>query len=145
MAKTTEEKRETNDASALILQGWIGVAVWMTLGLLLEGLLGYRAPSYLEDAQRRELLRLAHAHGTVLSGLLVFAGLTMQQLKAFTRPANLALRSGSLLMPLGFLLAGIWHPDGDPGLGIWLVPPGALMMIFGVAALAFSWRNHLEK
>ena len=142
--KTTEEKAAPTDSTAafahsLISQGWLGVAIWMTLGLLLEGLLGYRAPSYLEDAQRRELLRLAHAHGTVLSGLLIMAGLTMQQLKAFPRPAVLALRTGSCLMPLGFLLAGLWHPASDAGLGIWLVPPGALLMIFGVVALALSW------
>jgi hypothetical protein len=43
-----------------------------------------------------------------------------------------------LLMPLGFLLAGISHPEGDPGLGIWLVPPGALLMIFGIVALAIQ-------
>lgn len=108
---------------------------------MLEGLLGYRAPPYLEDTQRLELLRLAHTHGAVLNGLLVFGGLTVQQLKAFPRPACLALRVGSLLMHIGFLLAGLWHPEGDPGLGIWLVPPGALLMIFGVAALALSWRN----
>ena len=129
---------EKNDFAGLIAQGWIGIAVWMALGLLLEGLLAYRAPSYLEDAQRRELFRLAHAHGTVLNGLLVLAGLTLQQLKAFPKLAALALRAGSLLMPLGFLLGGLSHPEGDPGLGIWLVPPGALLMVFGVTALAMQ-------
>ena len=132
---------EKNDSVGLVAQGWLGIAVWMTLGLLLEGLLAYRAPSYLEDAQRRELFRLAHAHGTALNGLLVLAGLTLQQCKAFPKLAVLALRAGSLLMPLGFLLAGLWHPEGAPGLGIWLVPPGALLMIFGVTALAISWRK----
>ncbi len=136
---------EKNESAGLIAQGWIGVVVWMTLGLLLEGLIAYRAPSYLEDIQRRELFRLAHAHGTALSGLLVLAGLTLQQLKGFPKLAALALHVGSLLMPLGFLLAGISHPEGDPGLGIWLVPPGALLMIFGVAALAISWHNHKKE
>ncbi len=132
---------KSDSTNSLVSQGWIGVTVWMTLGLLLEGLLAYRAPSYLEDAQRRELFRLAHAHGTVLSGLLVLAGLTLQQLTAFPKLAALALRAGSLLMPIGFLLAGLSHPEGDPGLGIWLVPPGALLMIFGVVALVISWHN----
>ncbi len=136
---------KSDDTNTMIAQGWIGVAVWMTLGLLLEGLLAYRAPSYLEDAQRRELFRLAHAHGTALNGLLVLAGLTLQQLKGFPNLAALALRAGSLLMPIGFLLAGISHPEGDPGLGIWLVPPGALLMIFGVTALAISWRNRTKE
>jgi hypothetical protein len=131
----------TTEKNDLIAQGWIGVAVWMTLGLLLEGLIGYRAPSYLEDAQRRELFRLAHAHGAALNSLLVLAGLTLQQLKGFPKLAALALRVGSLLMPLGFLLAGLSHPEGDPGLGIWLVPPGALLMIFGIVALAISWNK----
>lgn len=122
-----------------LVQGWIGVALWMTFGLLLEGLLGYKAPAYLLDNDRRELFRLAHAHGTILSLLLVAAAICAARIyRQEMRAALMAMRAGSVMMPLGFLLAGVWHYESDPGLGIWLVPPGALLMIFGVVAFAIA-------
>lgn len=47
-------------------------------------------------------------------------------------------------VPIGFLLGGIWHYESDPGLGIWLVPPAALLLIFGVVAFALAARRHGE-
>jgi hypothetical protein len=44
-------------------------------------------------------------------------------------------------MPLGFLLAGVWHYESDPGLAIWLVPPSALLLVFGAIAFAFASRS----
>lgn len=133
----SNEKQEHNAAS-MLRQGWISVAIWMTVGLLLEGLLGYKAPGYLGDSQRRELFRLAHTHGTLLGIVLVLAAFTAQRFGAPPRLAQLGLQAGSVMMPVGFLLAGIWHPEGDPGLAIWLVPPGALLVIFGAVAMALS-------
>ncbi|MBS1787322.1 MAG: hypothetical protein JST85_06360 [Acidobacteria bacterium] len=133
----SKEKRES-DTTSMLRQGWISVALWMTVGLLLEGLLGYKAPGYLGDPQRRELLRLAHTHGTLLGVVLVVASLTAQRFAAPPRLAQLGLQIGSVMMPVGFLLAGIWHPEGDPGLAIWLVPPGALLVIFGAVAMALN-------
>lgn len=126
----------------LLLQGWVSLAVWMTFGLLLEGLLGYKIPDYLQDLQRRELFRLAHTHGTVLSIVLILAAISCKTFEiALHRTANLALRIGTILMPLGFLLAGIRHTESDPGLTIWLVPPAALLNIFGVISLALAYFN----
>lgn len=123
----------------MLFQGWASIAFWMAFGLLLESLLAYKIPAYLMDAQRRELLRLAHAHGTLLGIMLIVAALCVRQSQS--RPARavgLALQIGAVLLPSGFLLAGIWHPEGDPGLAIWLVPPGALLVIFGAIALALA-------
>src|ERR1051325_6691731 len=64
---------------SLIAQGWLAVAFWMSVGLLLEGLLGYKIPAYLSDPQRRELFRLAHAHGTLLGVVLIAAGLCAER------------------------------------------------------------------
>jgi hypothetical protein len=125
---------------ALMIQGWAGVALWMSIGLLLEGLLGYKAPAYLLDPQRRELFRLAHSHGVLLNVLLIAASLCGRYI-APPRFANHTLRIGSILMPLGFLVAGIWHPEGDPGLAIWIVPLGALLVIFGTILTAISWKS----
>lgn len=125
----------------MLRQGWVSVACWMAVGLLLEGLLGYKAPSYLNDLQRRELFRLAHSHGTLLGVVLIVAALTAQLFGASPKLAQMSLRIGAVMMPVGFLLAGIWHPEGDPGLAIWLVPPGALLVIFGAVATALSLKS----
>ena len=113
----------------LLVQGWIGIALWMAVGLVLEGLLGFKSPAYLLDPQRRELFRLAHSHGVLLSLLLIAAALCLR--RGVPRAASLPLRIGAVLMPVGFLLSGVRHPEGDPGPAIWLVPPGALITIFG--------------
>ncbi len=138
------EGNQENGTASMLRQGWISIAVWMAVGLLLEGLLGYKAPSYLNDLQRRELFRLAHSHGTLLGVMLVAAALTAQRFAAPPQMAQWALRIGAVMMPVGFLLAGIWHPEGDPGLAIWLVPPGALLVIFGVIALALSLKANRQ-
>ncbi len=124
----------------MIFQGWLSVAIWMSVGLLLEGLLGYKIPAYLNDPQRRELFRLAHTHGTFLGLVLVAAALCAERYESqIPRIARMALKTGSILMPVGFLLAGIWHPEGDPGPAIWIVPPAALMLIFGVIAIILAF------
>lgn len=114
----------------------------MTFGLLLEGLLGYKTPAYLLDLERRELFRLAHAHGTLLGFLLLAVALSVERFNLSPpRAAITALRIGAASMPLGFLLAGIWHYESDPGLAIWLVPPSALALIFGVVVMALTSRR----
>src|SRR5688572_23892595 len=101
--------------ASTLFQGWLSLALWMTFGLLLEGLLGYKIPAYLSDSQRRELFQLAHAHGTLLNVVLIVAALCVKSFALeIPRLAQLALRTGAVLMPLGFLFAGVWHPEGDP-------------------------------
>lgn len=132
--------------SGLLFQGWVSVAVWMAVGLLLEGLIGFKTPAYLQDDQRRELFRLAHTHGTFLGLLLVMAAFCSQRFNLSLSPAvNISLRVGTLLIPFGFLIGGLWHFESDPGIGIWLVPPGALLVIFAVTALALASRTSASK
>jgi hypothetical protein len=140
MAK--EKPKSTDTVGAMLFQGWLGIAFWMTFGLLLEGLLGYKIPAYLSDAQRRELFQLAHAHGTLLNVVLLIAALCAKSFAVeIARLAQLALRFGSVLMPMGFLFAGISHPEGDPGIAIWIVPIAAMMVIFGAISLALACRK----
>ncbi|HST21263.1 MAG TPA: hypothetical protein VLR90_09120 [Blastocatellia bacterium] len=138
MAKDAEKPQSAtaNYNDRMIFQGWVSIALWMSVGLLLEGLLGYKIPAYLSDPQRRELFRLAHTHGTFLGLVLIAAALCNSNPP---RIARIALRTGAVLMPAGFLLAGIWHPEGDPGPAIWIVPPAALMLIFGVINIALAF------
>jgi len=43
-------------------------------------------------------------------------------------------------MPAGFLLGGIIVHGGDPGLGIFLLPPGALLLLVAVIMTAIAMR-----
>jgi len=122
-----------------LFQGWLSIAVWMVVGLLLEGLMAYKTPAYLRDGERRELFRLAHTHGTFLGLVLIAAALCGRRfLLAPPRVARRALQLGASLMPVGFLLAGIWHYESDPGLAIWLVPVAALLLVFAVISFALA-------
>ena len=137
----TGERKDPSLAN-IARQAWFGLAFWMAFGLLVEGLIGFRSPAYLQNPVRREVFRLAHAHGTLLSILLLVANLYIQ--KALSSPPNLGvllLRIGVFVMPVGFLLGGIWHYESDPGIGIFLAPVGGVLVVFGVIAMAMSTRE----
>jgi len=122
--------------------GWWALLLFVTLGVALETLSGFKVGLYLEVANstRRLMWTLAHAHGTLLSVLNIVFGLTLAQAPRWTAPgrrlASRCLRGALVLMPLGFFLGGVRVHGGDPGLGILLVPPGALLLIVGVGLTA---------
>jgi len=125
--------------TGLIRQGWISLAAWIVFGLLIEGLTGFRSPVLLDDSTRREMFRLAHAHGTLLNLVLIAAAICAKlDLVRLGTIASLGLRSAVVLLPAGFLLAGIWHFKDDPGLGILLVPIGAVLLLAVALGIAFS-------
>jgi len=125
--------------TGLIRQGWISLAAWIVFGLLIEGLIGFRSPVLLDDSTRREMFRLAHAHGTLLNLVLIAAAICAKlDLVRLGPIASLGLRSAVVLLPAGFLLAGIWHFKDDPGLGILLVPIGAVLLLVVALGIAFS-------
>lgn len=120
-------------------QAWFGLAFWIAVGLLLEGLIAFRTPVYLQDDVRREMFRLAHAHGTLLSGLLLVSLLFIKNgLISPPGIAFLGFRLGIMLMPLGFLFGGIWHYESDPGMGVFLAPVGGFLILLGIVAIGFS-------
>jgi uncharacterized membrane protein YgdD (TMEM256/DUF423 family) len=144
MAKNKEENIAVEAARpvsvrGVILQAWLSIAVWMSFGLLLESLIGYRVPAYLRDELRRELFRLAHTHGALLNLVLLGAALCID--RELVRPSKmglLSLRLGAIVMPVGFLLGGIWHTEGEPGIGVWLAPMGGVLVILGAVDMAIS-------
>ena len=86
------------------------LAVWIVFGLLIEGLIGFRSPVLLDDSTRRDMFRLAHAHGTLLNLVLIAAAICARlDLIRFGRVTSLGLRAAVVLLPGGFLLGGIWH------------------------------------
>lgn len=112
--------------------GWILLAVSLPFGVTLEALHGFKVRGYLASETRRELWRLAHAHGTLLGILcLVFAALAERHLAddSARRSVSRELRLGAVLMPTGFFLGGVLNSEGDPSLGIVLVPLGALCLV----------------
>ena len=118
--------------------GWLLLAVSLPFGVTLEGLHGFKVQAYLASDMRREMWRLAHAHGTLLGILcLVFAALAERQVAERIRGSVARqLRWGAVLMPLGFFLGGVLNSEGDPSLGILLVPLGALLLVVALVRCA---------
>ncbi len=119
--------------------GWWSLLVFLTLGIGLESLHGFKVGWYLNvaDETRRLMWTLAHAHGTLLSILhLVFSVTACGDCRRGVPPrpvvwrrwASACLFGATVLLPGGFLLGGIFVYDGDPGLGVLLVPLGALLL-----------------
>ena len=125
--------------------GWRSLFFFLSLGLVLETLHGFKIGWYLavsSDA-RRLMFTLAHSHGTLLALVNIAAGLTLRTVKGFelANGASLALLWGSVVMPAGFFLGGLVIHDGDPGLGVLLVPVGALLLLYGVGGAARALRR----
>lgn len=128
--------------------GWLMLLVFLTLGIVLEGLHGFKSQWYLSVANetRRLMLTLGHAHGTLFGLInLGFAATCAAGYFGANRPrARLAgglLKISSILMPAGFILGGIRIYGGDPGLGIILVPVGAILMLAAVAIICLDVRK----
>jgi hypothetical protein len=120
--------------------GWWWLLVFAGLGLILETLHGFKIGFYLNvsNETRRLMWRLAHAHGTLLGAINILFGLTLRAGYDVgfrdLRTISLSLLGASILLPLGFFAGGIQFYSGDPGLGILVVPIGAVLLL---AALFF--------
>src|SRR4029077_19100636 len=130
---------QPSQCAGMICQGWISLAAWIAFGLLIEGLIGFRSPALLDDSIRRDMFRLAHAHGTLLNLVLISAAICARlELIQLSRIAALELRLAVVLLPVGFLLAGAWHFKDDPGVGVAGVPLGAVLLLVAALQIGFS-------
>ena len=122
--------------------GWWSLLVFLSLGGVLETLHGFKIGWYIDvgNETRRLMFTLAHAHGTALALVNIAAGLTARNMQRFQlRPSiSFTLIWAAILLPGGFFLGGIVTYDGDPGLGIWLVPIGALLLFYSIARFALD-------
>jgi membrane protein DedA with SNARE-associated domain len=122
--------------------GWWSLLVFLSLGAVLETLHGFKIGWYVDvgNETRRLMFTLAHAHGTSLALVNIAAGLTARIVDRFTLRSSVsfALIWAAILLPAGFFLGGIVIYDGDPGLGVWLVPIGALLLFYSVARVAID-------
>jgi hypothetical protein len=122
--------------------GWWSLFVFSALGLLLETLHGFKVRIYLDVSNdtRRLMWTLAHAHGTLLAIVNILFGVsvaTFPELSARNlRMISTSLVVGSILLPAGFFLGGVAFYSGDPGLGVLLVPAGAVLVLAAIFYVA---------
>ena len=127
--------------------GWWSLLLFLTMGVVLEALHGFKLGYYLDvsNSTRRHMWTLCHAHGTLLSILhIAFAvslGLLGRPRPALIGWASSCLSASTALLPGGFFLGGLYIYGGDPGLGIVLVPLGALALAAAVALTAWMTRS----
>ena len=121
--------------------GWWSLAVFATLGLVLEAAHGLKLGWYVDltAGTRRLSFTLAHAHGTLLG--LIHIAFALSLGRAALSPvtaarASFALRAATVLMPLGFLLGGVSTYAGDPGFAIALVPPAGALLVIALVVIA---------
>jgi hypothetical protein len=123
--------------------GWWSLLCWLSFGMLLEAMHGFKVGFYLDvDSDARRLQwSLAHAHGTLIALVnLAFAATARAAVGAAAeRPlarASWCLRWAGILMPAGFLLGGLFPMGPDPGFGVVLVPVGGVLLFAGVLLAA---------
>ena len=134
--------------------GWWSLLIFVALGLVLESMHGFKVAWYVNSGEpetTRLMMRLAHAHGTFLSLVHLAFAWTVSQATGFQgRSRSVASRSiqaAGILVPAGFLLAGLpgfvktgglrlGVLGGDPGRGIGRGPSGALLLILALYLVA---------
>lgn len=124
--------------------GYLGLALYISVGALLEVFHALKSPIFVDAGREttRLLLRLGHAHGTLLSLVNVVYALTLRvRPEVGSAAISSCLLAALLLLPVGFLLGGAWAKAGDPGLGIVLVPAGALLLIAAVLGIVIRLRG----
>ena len=136
---------ETPDFVSRHLQfGWWSLLVFLSLGIVLEVLHGFKIGFYLDvsNETRRLLWTLAHAHGALLGLVHLGLAFTAQQRPGpWVAKASPLLMGASVLLPGGFFLGGFGIEGGDPGLEILLLPVEALLLLGAVVLVASGSRK----
>ncbi|MDE0621213.1 MAG: hypothetical protein OXH83_06040 [Bryobacterales bacterium] len=119
------------------------LAAFAIVGITLEGFHGFKTGWYLEDAYetRRLLFTLGHAHGALLALINIVFGVAVAALGgniARLLQASRLLLMGTVLLPAGFFLGGFGLYGSDPGVGVYLVPVGALCVLAAFLIAAVS-------
>jgi hypothetical protein len=150
-APARERGRESTLVRRHLRIGWLAILVFLTLGIVLEALHGFKVDAYLNVAHetRRLMWTLAHAHGVLIGVLHLGFAFTLRELDAssaaWARTASLCLSGATVLLPLGFLLGGAVTYGGDPGVGILLVPVGAALLFAAVSITLVQARREASK
>lgn len=127
--------------------GWWSLAVFVLVGVGLETLHGLKIGFYLDasNSTRRLLFTLAHAHGTLLGlvhvAFAVTLGIGVALSERSLRWASSCLMASSVLLPGGFALGGWFALGGDAGLGVLLVPLGAVTLLASLLLTGLGLRG----
>ena len=139
--KARTSSSEVDYARRHLRVGWWALFAFAALGLLLETFHALKLRAYLDvtNETRRLMWTLAHAHGTLLAIVNVLFGLTLRA--APDRAPRLArfsslLVAASLLVPAGFFVGGFGTFAGDPGVGVFLLPAAAALLLASLLAIA---------
>lgn len=122
--------------------GWWALLAFLSLGVVLEALHGFKVRWYLdvENDARRLQWTLGHAHGTLLALINIAYAFGLRALGddagRVSRGASTCTIWAGVLMPAGFLLGGAFTLGPDPGPGVALVPIGAVLLFIGVLSMA---------
>lgn len=109
---------------------WLLLLLWLVFGLVLEFLMATKAEGYLAEDIRREMWRLAHAHGLLLSTITLLCDAHLGWGGKLAKPMMVF---GAIAMPAGFFLGGCWPSMTDPHALVILAPVGGLTFIVGLA------------
>ena len=119
--------------------------IFIVMGIALEVMHGFKVPWYVDVGQetRRVMWNLAHAHGTLLSVVNLGFAFTLTRMDGWAKAgiSSRMLCAASVLLPGGFFAGGVVIYDGDPGLGIVLVPVGALALFFATLSVVLGLRR----
>ena len=124
--------------------GWWSLLLFLLLGIFLDSLHGFKAGFYLDagNSTRRLMWTLTHAHGTLLAlvhlALAFYLNTHVDWEDLPRRIVSRCLMGGSILLSFGFFFGGVFTYDGDPGLFIYLVPIGAVLLCVAVFLAARS-------
>lgn len=142
--QTGSDGRTTTVAARHQQVGWWGLLIFLTVGIALELMHGFKS-GFLLDADnetRRLMLRLGHAHGVLVALVNVAFAVTIRvaagPIDRGWRTASSLLVAATILLPGGFLLGGLFVHGGDPGLGVLLVPVGALTLFVAILLTALK-------
>jgi len=131
--------------------GWWSLLVYLSLGIVLESLHGFKLGWYLgvDVETRRFMWTLAHAHGSLLALIQIAFSNSVSNFSLASQRSlsltSLCLVGASILMPAGFFLGGVFFYSGDPGLGVLLVPPGAMLLLVAVFSIAMAATRSSQK
>lgn len=123
--------------------GYWALALFVTLGLVLETLHAFKVGAYLDvrNETRRLMWRLAHAHGTLLALVHIAYALTVRVHPRSARPiASVGLTVALVLIPGGFFAGGIAVHGGDPSPAVLAVPAGFVALVVALVSVGLSLR-----
>jgi len=121
--------------------GWWALFAFATLGMALELLHGFKVQMYLavSNETRRLMWTLAHAHGVLLAVINIIFALGIEAGRVPTRNVpriSTMLIAAGVLLPCGFFAAGVAFYEGDPGIGVAVVPIGAVLLLIALFTIA---------